>query len=118
MTVEKGQKQNDEEERKKGDEEENGEGGEDEEDEEDEEDDEEDGDNRVSGSVREVLSVGKCGFPLEKNGGAGFGGGGMVVEKNGGGGGSPLSQTNGKKEPTIGQMIKKVGREINDMLQN
>ena len=28
----------------------------------------------------------------------------------GGGGRSPLSQTNGEKEPTIEQMIKKVGR--------
>ena len=41
---------------------------------------------------------------------------GRAVEKNGGGAGSPLSQTNGEKEPTIEQMIKKVGREIYDML--
>ena len=133
MRVEKGQKQNDEEE-KKGEEEEG-----------EEEEEEDNGDNRVSESVREVLSsAGKCGFPLEKNCGGGFGGGrvveknggggfggGMLVEKNGGGGagfgggrvveknggaGSPLSQTNGEKEPTIEQMIKKVGREIYDML--
>ena len=37
---------------------------------------------------------------LEKYSGAGGGGGGR----------SPLSQTNGEKEPTIEQMIKKVGR--------
>ena len=38
---------------------------------------------------------------LEKYSGAGGGGGGER---------SPLSQTNGEKEPTIEQMIKKVGR--------
>ena len=92
MTVEGGQKQNDEEEKKS------------------EEGDEEyeDANMRVSESVRQVLSA--------KNGGGGLGGG-RVVEKNGSGGaGSPLSQTNGEKEPTIEQMIKKVGREIYDML--